>query len=510
MRVLTLCRRRNMAISMQDFLSKNTVSLFCANAIVIQAQTVDSKRQKALNSEDSVRGKNYLVQFEHIEYQLDMVRSRLNLLKSDSIEEIYPCSDAHSGVLELYTSNYTSTAIFEICSTESVTAIQVSNAWNQLVHRHVALRTVMMKEPKVHADYLHVVLGKGPAQILALPCSKNALTELKNLEPVQFWGLSPPHQLIIGQDDSGAVFIRLETGYALIDAFSMTILLEELSLLLQGQPLPENGVSYRQYLSHLHSQSSAETLQYWTQTLYGVYPSHLPKLPAKPSPLPEPRSLSRCLPFAQSKRLDSFWRSNHLTITNVFQLAWALTLTHYTHSRDVCFGTITSGRDTPHLEVWNIVGSFFNILPCRIAIDPTRTVLDTLRQNQEDIQRRNDHQYCSMPDMIRKSGIRSLDKDQQLFNTVLTVQNPFSTRSSTVKDGSNEIDIKLIDLDDATEYDLCVAIIPSHSHLKVELRYWTTTASEEYASDILDCLFNQLEQIVHHATKPLSAITSIG
>ncbi|KAF9246715.1 hypothetical protein DTO006G1_8078 [Penicillium roqueforti] len=510
MRVLTLCRRRNMAISMQDFLSKNTVSLFCANAIVIQAQTVDSKRQKALNSEDSVRGKNYLVQFEHIEYQLDMVRSRLNLLKSDSIEEIYPCSDAHSGVLELYTSNYTSTAIFEICSTESVTAIQVSNAWNQLVHRHVALRTVMMKEPKVHADYLHVVLGKGPAQILALPCSKNALTELKNLEPVQFWGLSPPHRLIIGQDNSGAVFIRLETGYALIDAFSMTILLEELSLLLQGQPLPENGVSYRQYLSHLHSQSSAGTLQYWTQTLYGVYPSHLPKLPAKQSPLPEPRSQSRCLSFAQSKRLDSFWRSNHLTITNVFQLAWALTLTQYTNSRDVCFGTITSGRDTPHLEVWNIVGSFFNILPCRIAIDPTRTVLDTLRQNQENIQRRNDHQYCSMPDMIRKAGIRSLDKDQQLFNTVLTVQNPFSTRSSTAKDGSNEIDIKLIDLDDATEYDLCVAIIPSHSHFKVELRYWTTTASEEYASDILDCLFNQLEQIVHHATKPLSVITSIG
>ncbi|KAI2735138.1 hypothetical protein DTO012A8_10035 [Penicillium roqueforti] len=290
----------------------------------------------------------------------------------------------------------------------------------------------------------------------------------------------------------------------------MTILLEELSLLLQGQPLPENGVSYRQYLSHLHSQSSAGTLQYWTQTLYGVYPSHLPKLPAKQSPLPEPRSQSRCLSFAQSKRLDSFWRSNHLTITNVFQLAWALTLTQYTNSRDVCFGTITSGRDTPHLEVWNIVGSFFNILPCRIAIDPTRTVLDTLRQNQEDIQRRNDHQYCSMPDMIRNAGIRSLDKDQQLFNTVLTVQNPFSTRSSTAKDGSNEIDIKLIDLDDATEYDLCVAIIPSHSHFKVELRYWTTTASEEYASDILDCLFNQLEQIVHHATKPLSVITSIG
>ncbi|CAI7601318.1 unnamed protein product [Penicillium glandicola] len=510
MRVLTLCRRRNMAISMQEFLSKNTVSMFCTHVIVIQGQGVDSKRQKLQDSPDSVRGEDRLVQFEHLDYQLDMVRSQLNLLKSDSIEEIYPCSDAHSGILELYTSNYTATAIFEICPTASVTAMQVSNAWSQLVQRHVALRTVLMKEPKVHADYLHVVLDKGPAQILALPRSKNALSELRSLDPVQSWGLSPPHRLIIGQDHSGAVFMRLETGCALIDAFSMTILLEELSLMLQGQPLPEIGVSYREYLSHLRGQSPTETLQYWTRALYDVCPSHMPRVSAKQPPLPEPRSQSRCLPLAQSKRLDSFWRSNHLTITNVFQLAWASTLMHYTNSRDVCFGTITSGRDTPSLEVWNIVGSFFNVLPCRITIDPTRTVLDTLRQNQGDIQCRNDHQYCSMPDIIRKSGIRGLDNGQQLFNTVLTVQNPFSTQSSTAKDGSNEIEIKLVDLEDATEYDFCVAILPSPSHFEVELRYWSTTASEEYASDILDRLFNQLEQIVHHATKPLSVITSVG
>ncbi|KAJ5837051.1 AMP-dependent synthetase/ligase [Penicillium robsamsonii] len=509
MRVLTFCRSRNMAISMQEFLSKNTVSLFCAHVIMNQGAAVDSKNQKLLNSKESVRREDQPVQFEHMDYQLDMVRSLLNLLKSDSIEEVYPCSGAHSGVLELYTSNYTSTAIFKISPTGSVTPTQVSNAWNQLVHRHVALRTVLMKEPNVHADYLHVVLHKGPGQIITLPLSNNALSELKNLEPVQSWGLSPPHRLIIGQDHSGTVFMRLETGCALIDAFSMTILLEELSLVLQCRPLPEKGVSYRQYLSYLRSLSPAETLQYWTQALGGVYSSHLPRLPATQSILAESRSQSRYLPFAQSKRLDSLWRSNNLTITNVFQLAWALTLTHYTNSRDVCFGTITSGRDNPHLEVWNIVGSFFNVLPCRISIDSTRTVLDTLRHNQEEIQRRNDHQYCSIPDIIRKSEIKSLEDGQQLFNTVLTVQNPSSTQSSTGKDGSNEINITLIDLEDATEYDLCVAVLPSGSNVEVELRYWSTTVSEEYASDILDRLFDQLEQILQHATKPLSVITGI-
>lgn len=89
-----------------------------------QDQAFNFKRQKLVNSQDSARREDQLVQFEHIDYQLDiLVRSKLNLLKSDSIEGIYPCSVAHSGVLELYTSNYTSTAIFEISPPGSVTAM---------------------------------------------------------------------------------------------------------------------------------------------------------------------------------------------------------------------------------------------------------------------------------------------------------------------------------------------------------------------------------------------------
>lgn len=53
---------------------------------------------------------------------------------------------------------------------------------------------------------------------------------------------------------------------------------------------------------------------------------------------------------------------------------------------------------------------------------------------------------CSIPDVIRKSGLGGLDNDQQLFNTVLAA---FSTQASPAKNGSNEVDIKLIDLNDA-------------------------------------------------------------
>ena len=169
---------------------------------------------------------------------------------------------------------------------------------------------------------------------------------------------------------------------------------------------------------------------------------------------PEPRSQSRCLPVDQAKRLNGFWQCNRLTLTNVFQLAWALTLNHYTRSRDLCFGTIASGRDVPLPEIWHMVGTFFNVLPCRVGIDPERSVLNTLRMNQEEIQRRNEHQSCSIPDIVRESGVTGLNNQQQLFNTVLTVQNVFAAQTSMGKDGSDEIEIKLIELEDATEVSI--------------------------------------------------------
>lgn len=59
-----------------------------------------------------------------------------------------------------------------------------------------------------------------------------------------------------------------------------------------------------------------------------------------------------------------------------------------------------------------------------------------------------------MLDIFRKSGIKDLDNDQQLFNTVLTVQNPFSTQPSPANDRRDKIDIKLIDMEDATEVSI--------------------------------------------------------
>ncbi|KAJ5128198.1 acetyl-CoA synthetase-like protein [Penicillium atrosanguineum] len=513
-RVLTLCRKSNITISMSDILSHDTVSSLCAHLNTVQKHSPECAYDTDVSTHNQGKSEVTFMPLGNAAQEYEIIRSRLNLLESDSIEGVYPASNAHSGVLEFYNLENTSTAIFQILPVGSVSANEVSHAWNQLVQRHVALRTVLLKDPNVHAKWLHVTLNQGTAQVLVLPPSENALSELRKLEPVKSWHLSPPHRLFIGQSLSGEVFMRLETGGALIDAFSMSILIKELSVLLDGQTLPKIAVTYREYLSHFDHQLHTKSLKYWALVLHGDYSSHLSRLPSTQAlenilPQSKHRTQSRSLSLAKFKEFDAFWRFNRLTVTNIFQLAWALTLANLTNSHDVCFGTITSGRENSQIELWDIVGSFFNILPCRFSFDPDCTILDTLYQNQDAIQSRNDHQNCSMPEMVHNSDTKASKSDQLPFNTILTVQNQVSTHSHGERHTASEIEIKLLELEDPTEYDFCIAVSPSPSQIGIELRYWTSTASEEYASSILNLLIDHVDLIVQSATEPLRKVISI-
>ncbi|KAL5359466.1 putative nonribosomal peptide synthase [Aspergillus floccosus] len=515
MQILKLCRKKSIIVPMPVLLSHNSVSSLCSYFSIKLGQSLAPDVQKNDVRHDDAEVKGAVMHRKNFTQELEIVRSRLNLDNLHSVEAICRCSDSHNGVLERYSLDYTNTAIFQIVPTGTVSAMQVCNAWEELVRRHTALRTILMKDLQAPRRYLQVILKQGAAQVLVLPIGENAFADAVKLKPVQYWGLTPPHRLAVSQDLSGAVFIRLETGGALIDAFSVSVLLKELSLLLQGQSLPKICVTYSHYLALICHQSRQKILMYWVQVLHGARPLYLSRSPSKqalqatPS-VPRPCSRKRRLSMAQLQRFNTFWRLRHVTITNLVQCAWAVTLAQYTNSRDVCFGTITSGRENSDLDIHETVGSFFNILPCRFLISLNVTVLEALHQSQEEFQRRCEHQNCSMPEMIRESKIAGLENDSPLFNTVVTVQNDVSAMSSGESHNRNELEIKLVHLEDATEYDFCIVIYPSASYVEIELRHWTSTASDEYASDILHRIICNLDLIVLNPTKALSEVTAMG
>ncbi|PYH86429.1 CoA-dependent acyltransferase [Aspergillus uvarum CBS 121591] len=384
-----------------------------------------------------------------------------------SIQDIYSCSDAHSGMLEVYTSEYRGNLIFALeCTDEAIIG----------------------PEQVVKKQYLHVLLKGASPTVVLLPPGEDALEVLKALPTTSWEKGSPPHRLIVGQDRAGQVLFRLETSSALIDAMSVPILLNDLALALRGQLPPDVATPYSEYLACLQTWPKEETVEYWKGALAGAHPCRLPRRPS-------------------AEEAGSHLAPLSLTSQAYESLAWALVLQHYTQSADVCFGSIVSGRDIPLPHIWQMVGPFFNILPCRMVLDgdvddgAPRTVLDVLRANQMSIQRRNDDHHYSVPEVVRQAGL-AIHGDQQLFNTVLTVQPQFEPSTS-----ATGIGFILLEIDDATEYDMCLAAVLSPGCIELEPGYWSSTCLDAYVSEILDRFCGAVGWIVDH---PGDAITAVA
>ncbi|RAK75433.1 putative nonribosomal peptide synthase [Aspergillus fijiensis CBS 313.89] len=502
MRLLGLCRKGGMRMTMYEFLANNTVALFCEKARMVTPANEAPLVPVAVPNGKKVAPEHpaspAVLQLSHAEWEA--VYDLAGQQSVGSLQDVCACSDAHCGMLEVYTSQYRGNLIFALEAADNavISPDQVVSAWREVVQRHTALRTVIIRRPGSKKQYLHVLLKSASPTVVVLPPGEDTLEVLKALPTTPWEKGSPPHRLIVGQDRSGQVLFRLETGSALIDAMSVPILLSDLALALRGKLPPDAATPYSDYLAYLQSRSKEETLEYWKGALADARPCRLPRRPsADKFPeldcTPEHRSLPRLMNPEDLARLDTFWRSNGLTIANIFQLAWALLLQHYTHISDVCFGSIVSGRDIPLPHIWQMVGPFFNILPCRMVLggddNAPRTVLEVLRANQMSIQQRNDHHHCSVPEVVRQAGL-NIHGDQQLFNTVLTVQPEFETSAST----TTGIGFNMLEMDDATEVS------------NLELRYWSSTCSDTYASEILHHFCWAVGWIVDHPGDPIAAV----
>ncbi|KAB8252355.1 hypothetical protein BDV35DRAFT_404997 [Aspergillus flavus] len=506
MRFLTLCRQANLHLAMPAFLTYNTVALFCTNA----STSIDISRFDA--SEEMDRN-TPLVTIDH-EKHISTLRTTLcNQLGLDSvlsIEDIYPCSSSHAGIIRGLAGSgdrHQVRAIFKLHGSKVVDPAHVLECWHKLIQRHAILRTVIVNNPLHPGEFLHVVLKQPPIDMASLSFqSPNVVTQLCDIHPSFDWETSPAHQMVIAQGYEGEAYCKLEAGKALIDWSSFSILVDELCLainhLLPSKPAP----LYKDFISYVQRQPLDKIMNYWERTLSGVtssiIPRSLPEAPADPDAVPVLHSTR--ITLDGFKDIDAFWRGNRLTLTNIFQVAWGLVLSFHSRLPEVCFGTVVSGRDIPVTNIEDMVGPCFNILPCRLDLSPDRNIMETLQQNQQDMQRRTDHQHCSISEITR--GVRQTTSTP-LFNTCLSVQVSLSSQMEEPSgDLGHDIQVSMVDIHDPTEYDICLAVLIYRTQIEIDLRYWSFAFSEQDATRLLNNLRQAISHIVAHSARPIASI----
>ncbi|KAI4155608.1 MAG: hypothetical protein LQ340_000881 [Diploschistes diacapsis] len=398
----------------------------------------------------------------------------LGVASIEDIEDVYPCSPMQQGLLLAQVrnpQNYTYHAIFEVTSKyagQLVDTLRLSKAWQAVIDRHPALRTVFLDNISQPGVTDQVVLKNFTARMSWLQSADSeAILGLQQQEPLDYSLFQPPHCLSICKGTSGRVFCKLEMSHVISDGTSMPIILGDLSKAYEASGL-EKGPLYSDYLAHVKWKTTAADVDYWKSYLMDIEPCYFPTLIDGKQSARQLKSLDIESPLTPD--MQAFCARNGVTLANALQLTWALVLKCYTGSSDVCFGYLVSGRDVPVPGIQQAVGAFINMLTCRInLLDGTR-VNEAMQQVQTDFVNGMSHQSCSLAEVqheLKMSG-------SALFNTAFT----FQRRSGTKDLAENSLQYDFAEACDPSEYHVTVNVETSDSTMVLGFTYWSDGFSE--------------------------------
>ena len=450
----------------------------------------------------------------------------LGVTSLEDVEDVYPCSGIQQGMLIAQLKQpdlYAYAAVFEVHSQrrdQFVNAILFAEAWRDVVQRHATLRTIFIQSISQTTLMDQVVIKVLVPRIAWITCEDSqAATFLSEQPGINFRDIQAPHRLTICKTNSDRVFCKLELSHAISDGTSIPILLRDLSSAYQARlpsagvalidtvqpleqglvenrtdiaglphiPVPTPAPLYSDYIAHIQSKSQDEDVNYWKAYLAGIEQCHFPSLTDGERGEKELRSV--VLDLAKPSELQSFCSKNGVTLSNILQLTWALTLRSYTGSTDVCFGYLSSGRDVPIPNIQgSAVGAFINMLTCRMSLIDDLQLSEALQQIQSDFVHGMAHQSCSLADVQHELGLSGAS----LFNTAFT----FQKRQSSAWSDQSLIVFDVIETHDPSEYDVTVNVEAFETEVKVHFGYWGNILSETQARNMADTFGHVVNTVV--------------
>ncbi|MFJ9841393.1 non-ribosomal peptide synthase/polyketide synthase [Kitasatospora sp. NPDC101155] len=180
---------------------------------------------------------------------------------------------------------------------------------------------------------------------------------------------------------------------------------------------------YRDYVAWLRERDPAEAEEYWRRRLAGL--TEATPLPYDREPLRSHRAEStQAVPFTltadATRALEGLARTSGLTLGTLVQGAWAILLGRQANRDEVVFGTTVSGRPPELPGVEAMTGLFITTLPTRTAVPADRSLLDWLRELQEE--QSEDRRHGFVP-LTRLRAATELPEQSALFDSIVVVEN---------------------------------------------------------------------------------------
>ncbi|KAG8414750.1 Nonribosomal peptide synthetase [Metarhizium acridum] len=461
-------------------------------------------------------------EFLNLDYKgLDELQNRiLPALQSETgtaITDIYPCSPMVDGMLLSQIKDpeaYKTLLTYEMKHHNSLQQLNIdvlANAWQAVVARHPALRSVFIEGVDNKTAFVQAVLETYQGEVIICEAENRtaAVTTIRKLAPVDYQRLKPAHRLALcTARDVNTIICQIEMSHTIVDGASTAIMLNDWSRAYSGILGTENlGETNRNFVRALKSSPLANTMAYWKKKLAGLEPCHFPTLSDASSPGNSIAVVSTNLGGDDFARIQRFCESESVTPASIFQSAWALLLSTYTSNDSVCFGYIASGRDLPIDGIAESVNAYANMMICRADVSRHWTPRQFVKRLHDQVLEDLDFQHCSLADI--QHDLR-LSPGYPLFNTIVSFQKDDADAADDVAVG----DLIFIDMDheDPTEYDISFDISYGKCQVAFSLDYRLSCLTNEQAERVISLLSAITISIVSEkrASATLAAIDMVS
>ncbi|RFU29864.1 hypothetical protein B7463_g6467, partial [Scytalidium lignicola] len=302
------------------------------------------------------------------------------------------------------------------------------------------------------------------------------------------WLEHPIRVQILKLDDR--VRLLLHIHHALYDAWSLELILDDLNSLLLEQKLPERPSFGRVVDSYLDG-----TLDIDSWALKDYWRDHLQQLDIRQVPNFNTRkSIKQGLKVAELQTsiltadIEVTARRLYSSPQSLLQAAYAVILSSYLGSQDVCFGTVFSGRTLPIEGIEGIAGPCLATLPVRVDLSASGT-LQELLQELNSINRKH-LEHSTLPLRAIKSAA-GVDPRQVLFDTLFvwqqTLHDPTHLREH----------VSLVNSVDNLEFNLTVEVTPGPENIYLKASYQESLFPESQIKVFL----SQIEQLTQAILK---------
>jgi amino acid adenylation domain-containing protein/non-ribosomal peptide synthase protein (TIGR01720 family) len=441
---------------------------------------------------------------------------RIGSALGDDVEDVLPLTPLQLGILSHTLRDASGRSYLDLLTVTVEGELDVSafrQAWESVLSRHPALRTSFAyRDVPVPMQVIrrHVTLDWQVEDLRALGAEArsarlDAITR-GELDTGMDLGCAPLMRLRLARIADQQQVLIWTTSHLILDGWSTGIVFRELFAIydavrhgrVPNLPAP---ASFAQ-LVRSFDRGVRESRAYWRASLSDL---------AAPTPIPlgrnsgDERAASSThdarrvtLDETMSSRLRALAREAHISLSTVFQAAWALINRREHDQETVVFGLTVSGRSGEIDGIESMVGALINAVPAVVTVADDLAVIEWLRQLHAQHLSRERFSNIGLTTLQKLS---SIPPGTELFESLLLVQN------YPVDDSSGPSGLRLRDLqtEEATHYPLTVVIDPG-DRIVLGISYRLDRLTDEAAGQLLQQFTAVLSGMVDAPSAPVRSL----